>query len=120
MFADFFFQNKLFKRIYSFRNTVKVSNSLNPDQAQHFDWPDLGPNCLQRLPGDHKCRQRVKLILAASEELSHTWESGLKSLTFSTSYVFLNLNSKLTRIVRGSDYSLAAAPFMLKNSKVAK
>ena len=60
-----------------------MSNSLDPDQAQHFDWPDLGSNCLQRLPGDDTCRQRVILISAASEELSHTWESGLKSFTFS-------------------------------------
>ena len=26
-----------------------MSNSLDPDQAQHFVGPDLGPNCLQRL-----------------------------------------------------------------------
>ena len=26
-----------------------VSNSLDPDQAQHFVGPDLGLNCLQRL-----------------------------------------------------------------------
>ena len=24
-----------------------MSNSLDPDQDQHFDDPDLGPNCLQ-------------------------------------------------------------------------
>ena len=24
-----------------------MSNSLDPDQARHFVWPDLGPNCLQ-------------------------------------------------------------------------
>ena len=32
----------------SFRNTIRVSNSLDLDQAQHFVKPDLGPNCLQR------------------------------------------------------------------------
>ena len=26
-----------------------MSNSLDPDQAQHFVEPDLGPNCLQGL-----------------------------------------------------------------------
>ena len=31
-----------------FRNTIRVSNNLNPDQAQPFVYPDLGPNCLQR------------------------------------------------------------------------
>ena len=25
-----------------------MSNSLDPDQARHFVWPDLGPNCLQK------------------------------------------------------------------------
>ena len=29
-------------------NTIRVSNSLDPDQARHFVGPDLGPNCLQR------------------------------------------------------------------------
>ena len=31
-----------------FRNTIRVSNSLDPDQAGYFVKPDLGPNCLQR------------------------------------------------------------------------
>ena len=44
----------------SFRNTIRVSNSLDPDQAQHFVGPDLGPNCLQRLSADNTSRQRVK------------------------------------------------------------
>ena len=33
-------------------NTFRVSNSLDPDQAQHFVRPDLGPNCLQRLSAE--------------------------------------------------------------------
>ena len=33
----------------SFRNTIKVSNSMDLDQARHFVGPDLYPNCLQRL-----------------------------------------------------------------------
>ena len=33
----------------SFRNTIRVSNSLDPDQDQQNVRPDLGPNCLQRL-----------------------------------------------------------------------
>ena len=47
--ADFF-KITFFRK--SFRNTIRVSNSLNPDQAQHFVGPDLGPNCLQRLSAD--------------------------------------------------------------------
>ena len=30
----------------NFMNTIRVSNSLNPDQDQHFFGPDLDPNCL--------------------------------------------------------------------------
>ena len=33
----------------SFRNTIRVSNSLDPHQARWFVGPDLGPNCLQKL-----------------------------------------------------------------------
>ena len=36
-----------------FFNTIRVSNSLDPDQARHFVGPDLGPNCLQRLSADN-------------------------------------------------------------------
>ena len=42
-FNYFFFQNK------SFRNTIRVSDSLDPDQARHFVGPDLGLSCLQRI-----------------------------------------------------------------------
>ena len=31
-----------------------MSNSLDPDQARQFVWPDLGPNCLQRLSAENK------------------------------------------------------------------
>ena len=46
----------LFFTIKSFRNTIRVSNSLDPDQARHFVGPDLGPDCLQRLSADDKSR----------------------------------------------------------------
>ena len=32
---------------------------LDPDQAQQFVGPDLGPNCLQKLSADATGRQRV-------------------------------------------------------------
>ena len=38
----------------SFRNTITVSNSLDPDQDRRSVGPDLGPNCLQRLSADDK------------------------------------------------------------------
>ena len=45
----FFFNN-------SFRNTIRVSNSLEPDQARRFFGPDLGPNCLQKVSADDTSR----------------------------------------------------------------
>ena len=36
------------------RNTINVSNSLNPGQAQHFVVPDLNPNSLQVLSAGDK------------------------------------------------------------------
>ena len=56
--ADFYIQNLSFRKI-SFRNTIRVSNRLDPDQAQRNVGPDLGPNCLQRLSADNTSRQRV-------------------------------------------------------------
>ena len=37
----------------SFRNTIRVSNSFDPDQDRHSVGPDLCPNCLQRLSADN-------------------------------------------------------------------
>ena len=48
---NFFFQNKNKK---SFRNTTRVSNSLDPSQDQHYVGPDFGSNCLQRLSAEEK------------------------------------------------------------------
>ena len=45
----------------SFRHTVRVSNSLDPDQARHVVGPDLGPKCLQRLSTDDTSRKRVEV-----------------------------------------------------------
>ena len=42
--ADFFSKSTFSKN--SVRNTIRVSNSLDRDQARHFVMPDLGPNCL--------------------------------------------------------------------------
>ena len=37
-----------------FRNTIRVSNGLDPDQDRRSVGPDLGPNCLQKLSADDK------------------------------------------------------------------
>ena len=50
-FADFFFKIKLFNN-KKIRNTIRVSISLDLDQARRFVGPDLGPGCLQRLSTD--------------------------------------------------------------------
>ena len=49
--ADFFFKIKFYFE-NSFRNTIRVSNSWDPDQAGHFVGPDLGTICLQMLSAD--------------------------------------------------------------------
>ena len=38
----------------SFRNTIRVSNNLDPDQERHNVGPYLGPNYLQKLSADNK------------------------------------------------------------------
>ena len=48
--------SKSFFRKNSFRKTIRVSNSLDPDQARYFVGPDLGPNCLQTLSEDDTSR----------------------------------------------------------------
>ena len=50
--ADFFLKLTFSKN--SFRNTIRVSNGLDPDQDRRSD---LGPNCLQRLKADDKSRR---------------------------------------------------------------
>ena len=49
---DFF--SKLFFSKISFRNTIRVSNSLDPDQDGRSVGPDLDSICLQRLSADNK------------------------------------------------------------------
>ena len=42
--ADFFFKIIFFEN--SFRNTIRMSKSLDPDQVRRSVGPDLGLNCL--------------------------------------------------------------------------
>ena len=49
----FFFSKLTFSR--TFRKTIRVSNSLDPEQARCFVGPDLGPNCMQILAVDDRC-----------------------------------------------------------------
>ena len=47
--------------LVTLRNTIRVLNSLDPDQARHFVGPDLGPYSLQRLSTDDTRKQRVEV-----------------------------------------------------------
>ena len=53
------FQSQLY---LFFDNTIRVSNSLDPDQARHNVRSDLGPNCLQRLSPNDKVNNKLKLF----------------------------------------------------------
>ena len=55
--------SKLFFLKNYFRNTIRVSKSMYPDQARRYDGPDLGTKCLQRLSVDDSSRQRIKELL---------------------------------------------------------
>ena len=57
-----FFSKSIFSK-NSFTNTIRVSNSLDPDQARQNVGPDLDPNCLQRLSADDTRRQSLIIIL---------------------------------------------------------
>ena len=48
-----FFKKKMLSK-NSFRNTIRVSNSLDPDQDRRFVHPDLGLKCLQSLSADNR------------------------------------------------------------------
>ena len=47
-----FYSNFNFSKKKSSRSTIRVTNSLDPDQVQQYVGPDLGPNCLQKLSLD--------------------------------------------------------------------
>ena len=48
----------------SFKNTIRVSSSLDPDQARHFVGPDLVPNLVQRLSADDTGKLFAKAYLS--------------------------------------------------------
>ena len=61
-----FFSKSTFLK-YSFRNTRRESNSLDPDQARQIVGPDLGPNSLQMLSADDTSRQRVSKVFQCQD-----------------------------------------------------
>ena len=49
---------------------------MDPDQARRIVGPDLGPNCLQRIPADNNGRQRVNFLLANLKHILITVKFG--------------------------------------------
>ena len=70
--ADFF---KIIFSKNSFRNTIRVSNSLDPDQDRRSVGPNLGPNCLQRLSADDKSGRLVSTYLTMNTSCISGWNS---------------------------------------------
>ena len=76
----FFFKINFFEKL--FQEHLRVSNSLDTDQARHLVGPDLGPNCLQRILTDDTSRQRVKISVRRKSlkyELKETCKTRLIS-----------------------------------------
>ena len=57
--SDDFFKTNFLEKFFKV-NTIRVSNSLDPDQARQNVGPDLSPNSLQKLSAEDTSRQRVK------------------------------------------------------------
>ena len=62
----------------SFRNSPKVSNSLDLDQVEKIVWSDLDPNSLQRLSADDRSQQSI----------SHEYEGALHWVTLYVEILF--------------------------------
>ena len=67
--ADFYFSKVTFAK-KKFRTTIRVSNSLDSDQARRFVVSELGSNCLQMLSADDRSssesRKHLQLIFDSS------------------------------------------------------
>ena len=100
--ADFF-QNYLFKQ-NSFRNTIRVSNGLDPDQDGHSVGPDLGRNCWLRYSADDIQNSYNSRFTFTSLSLSPSTSIGagvlLAVLSATNKYSLLNLNASIaTKVV---------------------
>ena len=62
-FTLYYYAINFFERWIVAIPSLRVSNSLDPDQARHYVGPGLGPNYLQRLSADDK-------LLLADKELN--------------------------------------------------
>ena len=53
----------------SIRNIIRVANSLDQNQAQHFVGPDLGPNCLQSYQQMTKVTSSMQRVTVPSKSV---------------------------------------------------
>ena len=89
----------------SFRNTIRVWNSLDPDQARHFVGPDLDPNCLQRLSADNTSRQRGEVKYSICSKIFNNLLSCSLFSTYIHDYMCL-VNRVLVRLASSTLISL--------------
>ena len=54
-----------------YSNSIRVSNSLDPDQDQQFVSPDLGPDCYQYTKNFAASKVRIKYYSVAIGDSSH-------------------------------------------------
>ena len=50
----------------SFWTIIRMSDSLDSDQARHFVGPDLGLNCLQKLSSDDTSRHKTNQLMTST------------------------------------------------------
>ena len=79
-----------------FRNTIRVSNSLEPDQDWHSVGPDLAPNCLHRLSAHDKLyklwgHSSSWLLVTCGDRIQYHWTHTLKQTEVKEEFVFNSL-----------------------------
>ena len=91
----------------SFRNTIRGSNSLDPDQDRRSVCPYLGPNCLLRLSVDEKIAASKSKVGCHYFNFSQTLVTQLKWLVSSSHTGNQNLH--------GLQVSLVSLKFFIRD-----
>ena len=104
-----FFKINFFKK--AFRNTIRVSNILDPDQARRFVGSYLGLNCLQRLPAGDTSRQIHVVAINSSHARVIFFMLLLSSADFFQNLLFQNKSFRNTIRVSNSFGSRSGPTF---------
>ena len=77
-------------------HTIKLSTSLDPDQARHFVGPDLGQYCFQMLPADDTSTVCFSSLIAV-----HVFAcpSYMYKYMVEKGHVFWSMNSEIRIII---------------------